>query len=97
MKIQDLNSNDSLFIELDLNEAANVGGGNGWSPMLFNDLLEEYFGTSNLSTISISENPNGFKLEDILADGLNNDSFRAFDRNTSAMLDSLRRYGRITI
>jgi hypothetical protein len=27
MKIQDLNSNDSLFIELDLNEAADVGGG----------------------------------------------------------------------
>ncbi|MFM2314508.1 MAG: hypothetical protein RLZZ04_3784 [Cyanobacteriota bacterium] len=52
MKIQDLATNDSSFIELDLNEAADVcRGGSGWYPMEFHDNLEEEFGTSSLSTI----------------------------------------------
>jgi hypothetical protein len=59
MKIQDLNSNDSLFIELDSNEAADVGGGSLYGPNAdrINLLLDQ-----------------GFELSDIVASAGNNPS-----------------------
>lgn len=60
MKIQDLATNDSSFIDVDLNEAANVRGGYSWSPNDFNYNLEEQFGTSSLSTIYARQYPNRY-------------------------------------
>ena len=91
MKIQDLSTNDSSFIDVDLNEAANVRGGYDWSPNDFNYNLEEQFGTSSLSTIYARQYPNRYAQT--------RPTYRSFDdtdrgmRNANAMVNILRDNG----
>jgi hypothetical protein len=91
MKIQDLSSNDSSFIELDLNKAADVhGGGSGWSPMDFDNNLTREFGTSSFSTIYARQYPNRYTS---IQPRFNSSDLNGVNRNVNGILAPLRMNG----
>jgi hypothetical protein len=93
MKIQDLPTNDSSFIELDLNEAADVGGGNGWYPNLSDEIFYDSLGSDTVAAHYLGQNRNRYTPEATLANGINSDSLGAFDRRFTGTLGPLRMNG----
>jgi hypothetical protein len=91
MKIQDLNSNDSLFIELDFHKAADVrGGDSGWSPMDYDNNLEREFGTSSFSNIYLSQYPNRYTS---IQPRFSSSDLNGINRHVNGVLNPLRRNG----
>jgi hypothetical protein len=89
MKIQDLATNDSSFIELNLNEATDVcGGGPGWSPMDFeNSLTDSLDGFSSIMAYNLRRYPNTY------APRFNSSDLDGINRYVNGSLAPLRMNG----
>lgn len=60
MKITDISN--SCLTEITSDEAANVNGGSGFSPILFDEFFYGSLGSSTIATHSLKNNPNKYTL-----------------------------------